>query len=335
MRKLLPILSLALAVVGCGGSSSSGTSTASFRLLPASLAYMPEVSHNGRTIAVRNDFQDQSFLFSNNAISALTAHVLEPSGFSPDDQTIAGTHDAKPALYTRGGHEVALPLPDTYFNGKGLATNGTIALARADRVSKSVPYIVSAGTVTVLPDYGPTSSNITSSVANTIAEDGFTVIGTSGGHPARWTNATSPTVQILTGAEGTANGTSRNGTVIVGFTSDGTGAIPFRWTESSGTANAIGLPTGATQAIATAVSADGNVVAGNAYVSTTAGMTYRPFVWTADTGSQLIQDLPGLAGSILTRMTACEITSISDNGHVIAGHGTFNGDTRSFVITLP
>lgn len=90
--------------------------------------------------------------------------------------------------------------------------------------------------------------------------------------------------------------------VIVGFVGDSSVSIPVRWNAVEGTVVLPRLPGGPVYGRATAVSADGSVVAG--YFSTYINPKDRPFRWTAGTGTVALQLPPGAVRGIARGISA-------------------------------
>lgn len=164
------------------------------------------------------------------------------------------------------------------------------------------------------------------SFARGVSADGLVVIGASvadigGGIAAfRWTAATGMVdIGSFGGAKTSAEAINSDGSVIVGY-SNFAGDINnqgFRWTQSAGMIYLGTLGTGST---ATAVSADGNVVAGNSGL--TDGQIHA-FRWTQASG---MVDLGTLGGNFSTAF------GMSADGSVIVGESTnASGQTRAFI----
>ena len=164
------------------------------------------------------------------------------------------------------------------------------------------------------------------SFARGVSADGLVVIGASvadigGGIAAfRWTAATGMVdIGSFGGAKTSAEAINSDGSVIVGY-SNFAGDINnqgFRWTQSAGMIYLGTLGIGST---ANAVSADGNVVAGNSGL--TDGQIHA-FRWTQASG---MVDLGTLGGNFSTAF------GMSADGSVIVGESTnASGQTRAFI----
>ena len=162
--------------------------------------------------------------------------------------------------------------------------------------------------------------------ARGVSAAGLVVIGASvadigGGIAAfRWTAATGMVdIGSFGGAKTSAEAINSDGSVIVGY-SNFAGDINnqgFRWTQSAGMIYLGTLGIGST---ANAVSADGNVVAGNSGL--TDGQIHA-FRWTQASG---MVDLGTLGGNYSTAF------GMSADGSVIVGESTnASGQTRAFI----
>jgi probable HAF family extracellular repeat protein len=172
----------------------------------------------------------------------------------------------------------------------------------------------------------PPNAASRSSLASDVSSDGSVVVGfsdTSGGaqHAFRWTQAGG---MVDLGApagparSSRALGVSADGGVVVGDAdfAEGGGfrSAAFRWTQAGGFQDLGALEAGF-PAVATAVTADGAVVVGQASISIVVGNTStngtRAFRWTAATGLAAIEPLPGDLHSTAT--------GVSDDGRVVVG----------------
>ena len=143
----------------------------------------------------------------------------------------------------------------------------------------------------------PGLSLLDESWATAVSADGTTVIGyaedSSGGErfAFRWTAATGMQDLGSLGPAGapviaSAIAVSADGTVVVGESSDNVSFRPFRWTVQSGMI-ALGSGSPGFRGRASAVSADGSIVAFNEFPLTTPGfpLPAPAYRWTAQTGA--------------------------------------------------
>ena len=125
---------------------------------------------------------------------------------------------------------------------------------------------------------------------------------------------------------GEATGISSNGAVCVGnlIVSTLSGYRAFRWTRKEGT-QILETPSRANDSFATAISADGRIVAGYCGFGVR-GENRRPSLWRETTGIQEIEMPEGI-------VTATP-NAISADGSVVVGQMTLkNGDDEAFVWT--
>jgi probable HAF family extracellular repeat protein len=139
--------------------------------------------------------------------------------------------------------------------------------------------------------------------ASRISGDGSTILGSD--YNARmliWTAASG--IEYPPGTGGSAGGINRDGSVLVG----GMNHRPFRWTRSGG-AVPLPVPTDwSADGFATAVSADGSVVAGMLFNSP--GQR-RAFRWTQAGGTALLDQPAGIVAS--------EVNAVSPDGSTVVG----------------
>jgi probable HAF family extracellular repeat protein len=148
------------------------------------------------------------------------------------------------------------------------------------------------------------------------------------------------------GIVGSAYAVTGDGSVVVGHANY---ATAFLWTQAGGMQDLGTLP-GNRDAVATGVSDDGRVVVGIAaprpLSRSNLGYDFdidcRPFVWTAATGMQDLNQVLANAGVDLTGVTLFAITGMSPDGQLVSGVArTPNNDpnspneTSGFIAQLP
>ncbi|MEZ6018051.1 MAG: hypothetical protein R3F49_23300 [Planctomycetota bacterium] len=148
--------------------------------------------------------------------------------------------------------------------------------------------------------------------ARGVSADGAAVVGASGSpsHPFRWTAASGMVdLGVLSGFDrATAYGANADGSIVVGTAGDPFGPRrAFLWSAAAG-AQELGAPV-STWSEATAVSADGHVVVGNAGLAPN-GWESRAFRWTEASGPL---DLGTLGGA------QAWATATNANGAVVVG----------------
>ena len=120
---------------------------------------------------------------------------------------------------------------------------------------------------------------------------------------------------------------SRNGMAAVG--NSGGVDLPFeegfRWTSDGGWEVLGSLSPGDSSTYPTAINFDGSVVVGS---------STEAFIWTEFGGMQALDDYLTSIGVDLSGWSNLgAANAISPDGSAIAGMGTFNGETRSFLVT--
>lgn len=177
------------------------------------------------------------------------------------------------------------------------------------------------------------------STAIAISLDGAAIVGA--GHPVLtgaviWAADGSPAIlgKLPGDSTGTATAVSRDGSVVIGSSTDGAGhSRAFRWTQQTGMIDLGNTPAGLLGIVATSVSGDGRIVVG--WGPTLTGDT--AVIWDADHGLRLLDAV--LATDYQTQITGWKLTratAISDDALTIAGYGTNpQAQTEAWIIKLP
>lgn len=146
-----------------------------------------------------------------------------------------------------------------------------------------------------------------------ISADGKVVVGALDDVPARWTAATG-FVKLRAPSEpidkGWASGVNADGSVIGGYASLPSGPGAFQWTAETET---VSLHLTEYSEV-TAVSADGNAMAGNTYPDG----AYHAFRWIQAAGTEDLGDMNGA------------VSGMSADGTTIVGSGVHDGGWRPF-----
>lgn len=126
---------------------------------------------------------------------------------------------------------------------------------------------------------------------------------------------------------------SADGTAAVGFFTRSGGPYDraFRWTLAGGATELLPLVGQVHTAMPLACSADGSVVVGYGQLP---GM-HSAFVWTESGGMVSLGDVLTAGGVNLTGWNLFEATGVSADGRTIVGDGTFNGEQRGWIATIP
>jgi probable HAF family extracellular repeat protein len=153
---------------------------------------------------------------------------------------------------------------------------------------------------------------------NGVSGDGLVIVGAvyydeaaQNGHACYWTQSGGLVdIGLLPGGvDGQALGANQDGSVIFGWSTDGTGLThSFRWTKSSGGMIDLGLLSGYNQLLARAISGDGNIIVGTAR----GGSLFTSIKWTS--GVAGFVDLGKLPGHSYS-----QAYGISSDGLVVAG----------------
>ncbi len=116
----------------------------------------------------------------------------------------------------------------------------------------------------------------------------------------------------------TAYDVSSDGSVVVGFSSNGNGPEAFRWTSATGMVGLGDLPGGGFDSMAYGTSSDGSVIVGFG----TSGNGREAFVWDAANGMRSVQDVLSSQGIDMTGWQLTSATAVSADGNIIVGFGT-------------
>jgi probable HAF family extracellular repeat protein len=165
-----------------------------------------------------------------------------------------------------------------------------------------------------------------------VSRDGGTIIGMAGtaeGDRAFvWTQSSGmQSLGLLSPGDGwsSAWGVSADGAVVAGFS----GINAVIWTN--GNAQNIGMLPGATNAIAYTLSDDGTLVGGYSFFGFDATAT----LWSQTLGTVDLNTYLPTLGIDLTGWELDYTRDISADGTTIVGEGTFNGEPRGWVVTIP
>ncbi len=128
-----------------------------------------------------------------------------------------------------------------------------------------------------------------------------------------------------------AEGTSADGSVVVGFSNSGSGTEAFRWTASGGMVGLGHLVGRSVTSIARGTSADGSVVVG----FSNGGGGQEPFVWDETNGMRGLMQVLMDQGIDLTGWSLDRAEGVSADGLTIVGTGRNPlGDTEAWIATI-
>lgn len=119
-----------------------------------------------------------------------------------------------------------------------------------------------------------------------------------------------------------------DGSVATGTSQSVDGYQAYRWVEGDGMTGLGGL-TGTSQSYGQAVSADGNIITG----MNADGGNYTAFRWTPVDGMESLADILADNGVDITGWALNDARSISADGKLIVGKGTFNGNDTAYLMT--
>lgn len=132
------------------------------------------------------------------------------------------------------------------------------------------------------------------------------------------------------GAYSFASDISADGNVVVGIGDNAQGGQRgWRYDVERRSMFDLGLYPGATSVAATGVSGDGSVVVGRASIPG----GFAAWLWTEETQMENLGDHLFKLGTDITGWSFQRAEAVSSDGTAIAGTGTFNGQTRAFLVT--
>lgn len=237
-----------------------------------------------------------------------------------NERAVKWTSPDDPQLIT---NEVGNPLRSVF----GVSADGSSIIGKATFDG----YLISENGVFVLP--GLTLSGDTNPFG--ISNNGTVVVGTSSdstnhGRAVRWTEVDGlQNLGVLPGFDTSwAWEVSADGSTVVGWLDRPSySRQAFRWTEAGGMQSLGTLPDyQSNQAVG--VSADGNVITGNANDA----FGNRAWIWTPETG---MQDLLDVLAPVLPPNCLLVEAHVSDDGQMLTGWGSINGQGMAWVATIP
>ncbi len=246
-------------------------------------------------------------------------------------------------------------------NGRGIA--GITAPYNAGRIKTAAPgepwYAVGTrsgsnrdmvqgmdGAASLDHRNGTAPQVVSNSVAGNAHTAGYDTGGPSGARRALWMNANNGTTQtVIPGGSGVASeafGISVGDNILSGYdATDATHNQAFIWKPGDAAMTLLGTLPGDTQSTGIAV----NLIGGNWITAgySSDGTTERAAIWD-QTGTWDATGQPKLLTDILTGAgvdisawsSLTRVTSMSDDGQTLAGHGVWaDGTTRGFIVAIP
>ncbi len=343
-----------------GGGGNNAPSLATFQNLGFLQGYSSSeadaVSSDGTVVAgTAATFAGNRQAFRWNAQQGIVGLAYMPggtrssaSGISGDGAVIVGTGDttdsdpATPSAAFRWVADAGMKridsLPGSYLcAGGGVSGDGAVVAGTCLQFNNTAfRWMASTGPV-ALSRFGGGSDQQSSAAA--ISSNGAVIAGA--GHPSLtgaviWRADGSATIlgKLPGDAAATATAVSRDGSVVVGSSTDNAGNYrAFRWTEQTGMVNLEKDVGGILGSVATSVSGDGRIVVGWGTVAT----GEVALIWDADHGLRPLD--VALMADYLLQIDGWKLiraTAISADGHTVAGYGTNpQGQTEAWIVKLP
>ncbi len=322
---------------------------------PATSAAAAAISSDGTTVVgtTSNNNWDRAFTWrsgqgvwdSSNVYRSATVAAINGNGSVVVGTTGVWWESFRATVWTNGGSATELSkgisgLGEAFHTrAKGVSADGQIIVGTASMnggPSHAVRWV--NGTATSLGTGGGTN---TGSGAYAISGNGNTIVGFVDGarsnnayytQAMRWTAGTGITelgFQSMGVNYSQSTATNFDGSVIAGNFQDAITGIStaFRWTSASGI-QSVGLLSGATSSSITGMSLSGDVLLGGC-----GGITNGAFMWTQARGLISLYDYLITQGVDLTGWNLNTAVGLSADGSTLVGNGTFNGQSRSFVVS--
>ncbi|MGP1308996.1 MAG: PEP-CTERM sorting domain-containing protein [Phycisphaerales bacterium] len=174
--------------------------------------------------------------------------------------------------------------------------------------------------------------------AHGVSADGRVVVGRSISVTAAqrafiWTDQTGiQDLCVLAGGDGQsrANAISGDGRVIVGYSDSAEGLRAVRWVDG-GNPESLGVLSGFSTSVAADVTDDGTVVVGGL----SEGDTRRAFYWSEALGMLDLNNYLPTLGVDLSGWVLTGVSNVSADGLTLLGLGEYEGNTHSWIATIP
>ncbi len=248
----------------------------------------------------------------------------------------------QPVMWGPNGYHVTLnyffdaPLGAAcYSSANDISADGSVTAGTAQNchyVTRAIRW-----TPTSSEDLGLIAGGTFSS-ATAVSADGTTIVGaannapSAGGRVFRWTRTTG--MQLISELPGTQSSTAAavngDGSAITGTRETTSGNFAFRWTAIDGM-QSLGVLAGFAESHGLAISGDGQAIVGCCQ-SSSGHVANGAFVWTPQAGIQRLSTVLLAKGADLTGWDLISATTISTDGSVVAGSGSFNGQNAAFIV---
>lgn len=342
--RLTPVMCLAAAAgLMTFVSGASAQSITSIGMPPGgSFSIANAVSANGSAVAATIDMASAYRWTSSGLVSIGLlpgAYATSADDISSDGSVIVGSvffdspeETVRAHRWTSSGgiQDLGLPSASVASVGSGVSGDGNVVTGYSfdvDFNTTAFRWTSGGGMQSIGTIPGGTSSE-----GRKVSRDGSTIIGIAGtpqgDRAIAWTESGGmQSLGLLSPGDtgSSAWGVNANGSVVAG--SSGSNAVIW----INGVVQNIGMLPGATNAIAYTLSDDGSLVGGYSFFGNEATAT----LWSQTLGTVDLNTYLPTIGVDLTGWELDYTRDISADGTTIIGDGLFNGELRSWVVTIP
>ncbi len=300
------------------------------------------VSANGSVVAATIDMTSAYRWTSSGLVSIGLlpgAYATSAEDISSDGSVIVGSvffdspeETVRAHRWTSSGgmQDLGLPAGGVASVGTGVSGDGNVVTGYsfdADFNTTAFRWTSGGGMQSIGTLPGGTTSE-----GRKVSRDGSTIIGIAGtpqgDRAIAWTESDGMQSLGLLSPDDSGSsawGVNANGTIVAG--SSGSNAVIW----VNGVVQNIGMLSGATNAIAYTLSDDGSLVGGYSFFGHDATAT----LWSQALGTVDLNTYLPTIGVDLTGWELDYTRDISADGTTIIGDGLFNGELRSWVVTIP
>ena len=256
---------------------------------------------------------------------AIDANGTAATGFG---QGVSGDYRAFRWSATSGMSEIGAYPAGTTSYGYGISSDGRVIVGAV--ADKAFRWTATEGLQII-----DTQDGAAISFSWTANSDGSVIVGDRNRQSFRWTSAHGMQDLLGTNYLSSARGVNAAGNVVVG-SYEVPGSQPrryqaFRWSSELGMLP-LGTLAGGTESLAFGTDASGGIIVGGSASS----IGYRAFRWTQREGMRDLAAYLSSMGADLTGWDYLNVAwSVSADGRVVVGRGSYMGLYRGFVAFMP